>query len=244
MTTVGFTVSSTTKPQTASHVDPYSSWKVASCCLLPWLSRFNVGMKDSSACYTLVRLFTAVCVRVLSLRSRVIHGFVTEPWYSRHVPFLCERARLRDMLHSYLEFWFRVGVRTLALRFLSLCECAVSSWFGCALSCPRVFCCVASAACIDVITCAVWQAACVFHWLRAFMLSCLVWTRGLWVFSLAACSCLVLHSFEETPLSWFAKIDLSAAVQKQQRRLLASAVEHEFAMSWKWTIPAFCTKCV
>ncbi len=33
----------------------------------------------------------------------------------------------------------------------------------------------------------------VFHWLRAFMLSFLVWTRGLWVFSLAACSCLVLH---------------------------------------------------
>ncbi len=33
----------------------------------------------------------------------------------------------------------------------------------------------------------------VFHWLHAFMLSFLVWTRGLWVFSLAACSCLVLH---------------------------------------------------
>ncbi len=31
------------------------------------------------------------------------------------------------------------------------------------------------------------------HWLRAFVLSCLVWTRGLWVFSLAACSCPVLH---------------------------------------------------
>jgi len=31
------------------------------------------------------------------------------------------------------------------------------------------------------------------HWLRAFILSCLVWTRGLWVFSLAACSCPVLH---------------------------------------------------
>ncbi len=187
-------------------------------------------MKDSSACYTLVRLFTAVCVRVLSLRSRVIHGFVTEPWYSHHVPFSCERAWLRDMLHSYLEFRFRVGVRTLVLRFLSLCECAVSSSLGCALSCPRVFCCVARSSC--------------FYRLGAFMLSCIVWTRGLWVFSLAACSCLVLHSFEETPLSWFAKIDLSAAVQKQQRRLLASAVEHEFVMSWKWTIPAFCTKCV
>ncbi len=40
---------------------------------------------------------------------------------------------------------------------------------------------------------AVWHAACVFHWLRVFMLSCLVWTRGLWVFSLAVCSCPVLH---------------------------------------------------
>ncbi len=29
-------------------------------------------------------------VRVLSHRSSVIHGFVTEPWHSRHVLFLCE----------------------------------------------------------------------------------------------------------------------------------------------------------
>ncbi len=50
-----------------------------------------------------------------------------------------------------------------------------------------------SAACIHVISCAVWHAAFVFHWLCAFLLSCLVWTHGLWVFSLAVCSCLVLH---------------------------------------------------
>ncbi len=31
------------------------------------------------------------------------------------------------------------------------------------------------------------------HWLHAFILSCLVWTRGLCVFSLAACSCPVSH---------------------------------------------------
>ncbi len=31
-----------------------------------------------------------------------------------------------------------------------------------------------SAAWIHVISCAVWHAACVFHWLRAFMLSCFV----------------------------------------------------------------------
>ncbi len=71
-----------------------------------------------------------------------------------------------------------------------------------------------SAACIHVISCAVWHAACVFHWLRP---SCchvlcehvayvfthkprvhtrhdnMKGTRGLCVFSLAACLCLVLH---------------------------------------------------
>ncbi len=81
--------------------------------------------------------------------------------------------------HSCFEFRSRDGVRTLVLHFLSLCECAVSSSLGTAHSCPRVFCCVARSLC--------------FYRLRAFMLSCLVWTRGLWVFSLAACSCPVLH---------------------------------------------------
>ncbi len=34
-----------------------------------------------------------MCVRVLSLRSSVIHGFVTEPWYSHHVRvFMWERG--------------------------------------------------------------------------------------------------------------------------------------------------------
>ncbi len=64
-------------------------------------------------------------VRVTSLRSGVIHGFVTEPWHFRHVLFL--------------------------------------------------------------------TACFFFYWLRTFMLSSLVWTRGLWVFSLVACSCPVLH---------------------------------------------------
>ncbi len=57
--------------------------------------------------------------------------------------------------HSCLEFWSRDGVRTLALHFLSLCECAVSSSLGTAHSCPRVFCCVARSSC--------------FYRLRAFM---------------------------------------------------------------------------
>ncbi len=114
-------------------------------------------------------VFNTDSVRVLSLRSRVIHGFVTEPWYSRHVLFSCERARLRlcssralsrlrtlfrvgawcsDPGTHVLRFGFRVWVRTLALHFLSLCDCA--------LSCPRVFCCVACSSC--------------FYRLRAFML--------------------------------------------------------------------------
>ncbi len=78
--------------------------------------------------------------------------------------------------HSCLEFRFRVGVRTLELHVLSHC---VSSSLGRARFCPRVFCVVAGSSC--------------FYRLCAFMLSCLVWTCGLWVFSLAACSCPVLH---------------------------------------------------
>ncbi len=102
--------------------------------------------------------------------------------------------------HSCLEFRFRDGVRTLVLH-VSLCERAVSSLFSPALlsvhMCCVLWCCTQfvflSASCIHVMSCAVWHAACVFHWLRALMLSCLVWTRGLWVFSLAACSCPVLN---------------------------------------------------
>ncbi len=101
--------------------------------------------------------------------------------------------------HSCLEFRFRIRVRALALHVLSLCVSArsrvcwaarsfvhvcfavlhaVRVFIGCVHSC-YILCCVARSLCI--------------HWLCAFMLSCLVWTRGLWVFSLAVCSCLVLH---------------------------------------------------
>ncbi len=69
--------------------------------------------------------------------------------------------------HSCFEFRSRDGVRTLALHFLSLCECMVSSSLGTAHSCPRVFCCVARSSCFYrlrafVISCAVWHAACIF----------------------------------------------------------------------------------
>ncbi len=38
---------------------------------------------------------------------------------------------------------------------------------------------------------------------------------------------------------WFAKMDISASVQKQQGHWSASAIKHELAMPWKWTISAF-----
>ncbi len=82
--------------------------------------------------------------------------------------------------HSCLEFRFRVGVRTLALHVLSHCVSVRLEFARRALSCPRVLCGVArsfvflSAACIHVMSCAVWHAAHVSHWLRAFMSSCLV----------------------------------------------------------------------
>ncbi len=55
--------------------------------------------------------------------------------------------------HSCLEFRLRDGVRTLALHILSLCVSV------------RAFM-------LYLVLCG--TAACVFHWLRAFMLSCLV----------------------------------------------------------------------
>ncbi len=86
------------------------------------------------------------------------------------------------------------GSDTHAPRSVSLC--AVSSSLGRALSSPRVFSCVARSSCfyrllafiLYLVLCGTQLVnfiGCVF--------SRLVWTRGLWVFSLAACSCLVLH---------------------------------------------------
>ncbi len=74
--------------------------------------------------------------------------------------------------HSCFEFRSRDGVRTFALHFLSLCECAVSSSLSTAHSCPRVFCCVARSSC--------------FYRLRAFMLYLVLCGTQL-VYSLAAC---------------------------------------------------------
>ncbi len=64
---------------------------------------------------------------------------------------------------------------SLCERAARVCSAARSLVHVC---CVRVWCCTQfvflSAACIHVMSCAVWHAACVFHWLRAFMLSCLV----------------------------------------------------------------------
>ncbi len=114
--------------------------------------------------------------------------------------FVLERGVRIPALMSWVSVSCR-GSDTRAPCSVSLCERAARVRSA-ARSLVHV-CCVCvwrctqsvflSAACIHVMSCAVWHAARVFHWLRAFMLSCLVWTRSLWVFSLAACSCPVLH---------------------------------------------------
>ncbi len=153
-------------------------------------------------------------VRVLSLRSSVIHGFVTEPWYSHHVRvfmwargfecagvarslvcvpcFMLEHGVWIPALMSWVSVtWWgsdtrapfsvivcaRSRVRSAPRTLVHVCFVvlhAVRVSIGCVHLC-FILCCVARSLYI--------------HWLRAFMLSCLVWTRGLWVFSLAACSC-------------------------------------------------------
>ncbi len=72
-----------------------------------------------------------------------------------------------------LSFGLCRGSDTRAPCPVLLCE-SVSSSLGRALSCPRILCCCTqfmflSAVCIHVM----WHVACIFHWLRAFMLSCL-----------------------------------------------------------------------
>ncbi len=83
--------------------------------------------------------------------------------------------------HSRSMFWLIVW----ACRLEFARPCVLLS--TCLVVCSQFL--FLSAACIHVMSWAVWHAACVFHWLRAFMWPCLVWTRGLWLFSLAVCSC-------------------------------------------------------
>ncbi len=157
-------------------------------------------------------------VRVLSLRSSVIHGFVTEPWYSHHVRVFMwargfECARVARSLVCVPCFMLERGVWIPALMFWvsvtwrgsdTRAPFSVIVWVRglefarhrALLSTCVLLCCTQfvflSAGCICYILCCVARSLYI-HWLRAFMLSCLVWTCGLWVFSLAACSCPVLH---------------------------------------------------
>ncbi len=156
-------------------------------------------------------------VRVLSLRSSVIHGFVTEPWYSHHVRVFMwargfECARVARSLVCVPCFMLERGVWIPALMSWVLvtwrgsdtrAPFSVIVWVRglefarhrALLSTCVLLCCTQfvflSAACSYVICCAVWHTACIF--IGCVLSCCLVWTRGLWVFSLAACSCPVLH---------------------------------------------------
>ncbi len=135
-------------------------------------------------------------------------GFVTEPWHSRHVLFLCECAASSALSSAWLvsccsvvfEFMSGFGhsrsmfclvVWACGLKFARPLARPLALLSTCVLCCGTQFVFL-SAECIHVVLCCVARSLYI-HWLRAFMLSCLVWTRGLWVFSLAACSCPVLH---------------------------------------------------
>ncbi len=97
---------------------------------------------------------------------------------------ICEPCFVLERGVRILELMSLVSVSCRGSCSVSLCERAVSSSLGRTLFCPCVLCfCTQfvflSAVCTHVMSCAVWHTVCVFHWLRAFMLSCLVWTRGL-----------------------------------------------------------------
>ncbi len=115
--------------------------------------------------------------------------------------------------HSCLKFRFRVGVRTLLLhvlsRFVSM-QSRVRSAACSSVDVSCVLCCTQfvfyQAACIHVMSCAVWHAACVyslapcFHvgnscvnmWLMSFLISCRVhvlFCTWLVICFLAMCLC-------------------------------------------------------
>ncbi len=93
---------------------------------------------------------------------------------------LCWSVVFGSLLSCH-EFRFRDKVRTLALHVLSCCVSVRSRVYSATHSSVLVCCWTQfvflSAVCIHVMSCSVWYAACVCHW----------------VFSLAACSCPVLH---------------------------------------------------
>ncbi len=135
-------------------------------------------------------IFNSLTVRVLSLRSSVIHGFVTEPWYSHHVRvfmwargFECARVCVpcfmleRGVRIPALMSWVSVTWRGSDTR----APFSVIVWVR---SAPRsallstCVCCVTRSSCFYRLRAFMYILCCVarsldIHWLRAFMLSCM-----------------------------------------------------------------------
>ncbi len=83
-----------------------------------------------------------------------------------HVGALCSDPGTLVLFQA--QFWFRVGVRRLTLQVWSCCGSMRSRVrSGRALLCPCAF--VVFVLLSQFFSCFVWHAACVFHWLRAFM---------------------------------------------------------------------------
>ncbi len=104
--------------------------------------------------------------------------------------------------HLCFEFRFRIEVRKLGILLSMFClvvwACGLEFAQPCALlSTCVLWCCTQfvflSAVCIHVISCAVWHLQ--LEYFIGCVLSCchVLCERGLWVFSLAACLCPVLH---------------------------------------------------
>ncbi len=143
-------------------------------------------------------------VRVLSLQSSVIHGFVTEPWYSHHVRVFMwargfECARVARSLVCVPCFMLERGVWIPALM-----SWVSVTWRGSDTRAPfSVIVCARSRVrsaprtlvhvCFVVLHAVRVSIGCVHLCYILCLCFCLVWTCGLWVFSLAACLCPVLH---------------------------------------------------
>ncbi len=140
-------------------------------------------------------------VRVLSLRSSVIHGFVTEPWYSRHVWVSCERAASSVCTLSRLRALFHVGAwcsdpgtHVLSFGYVtgfghSRSTFCLFVWM-CVHSC-YILCCVAHSLCISLSACFHVVMSCVNTWLMSFLISCVFvscFAHGWW-FVCWPCAC-------------------------------------------------------
>ncbi len=112
--------------------------------------------------------FKIICIALFtiqSLQSKVIHGFVTEPWYSHHVWVSCERAASIVLEPCALSSAWLVscgawcsdpGTHVLSFSYVTgfghLCSTFCLFVWVCMHSC-YILCCVALSLCI--------------HWLRA-----------------------------------------------------------------------------